>query len=717
MTTTKPSGLRLFALLAVFALVVVTCADADPTSTTQPAADTSTTVETDGAEGADGVETDVGGVFRIGLISNITTDNWFAALDEFNSTYNQAFLGSGKMAMFTLTHPGFVYVPELAATSEPVRAVQEGDIWVVEQPIRSDVIWSDGTAVSARDLAFYFDVQREFELGGNHVSSFVSSVVRVTAPADDLVRIEFDTKPGLAAWQHGVGLTSFVPAHFWQTHVEEARTVAAELAATITDQEATAALVDVSLADEDPGNDLAPEDITQEMLDAYVADLGADESRDVLYRVSAPMEPSSGPQIFDRWEPGVVAVTISNPGYFNKGTEHTLYSDGSVRIVNAARGEDNLYGGSGEGDVVSSYVEGPFVSEIHWIEHDTKDAAYNQLVAGEVDFVYDPTGLSSGLRDQLAAQPDLTFSVNQTERFRYMAFNMRKAPMSDLAFRQAVATIVNKEVVAETVLANAVFPAYTIIHPGLTSFYNADAPRAGWADGVPMSEADRFLSAVATLQDAGYTWDVEPVIDPGDPDPVATAGAGLTMPNGVKVPELTILAPALGYDPYRATFSVWIEAWLNDLGIPASAEPTDFETIVSAVFPPQTEETAQDWDLYVLGWTGGETSLRGTLQVAFFHSREDTVSGGGFNTPGYASERFDAAADAFESATDIETAARFTREMDLILAEELPYVVLFRTQIIEAYSTRVRFPTEVIMSGHSGFPNVWPSAVVIDEES
>lgn len=709
-------GSRLFAFIAVFALVVAACTDATSTTTTTMVVEAPTTTEAD-ENGGDGVEAVDGAVFRVGLISSITTDNWFAALDEFNSTYNQAFLGSGKIALFTLTHPGFVYVPALAATSQPVRAVQQGDIWVVEQPIRTDVLWSDGVPVSANDLAFYFDVQREFNLGRGHASNFAPSVVDVIAASDDVVRVEFDTKPDLVAWQHGIGLASFVPTHFWQTHVEEARKVAAEFAATISDDNARDELVADSFIDDDPGNDLAPEDITQEMIDSYISDAAAEEGRRALYRVTGPMEPSAGPQIFDRWEPGVVGVTISNPSYFNQGTEHTLYSDGSYRIANADREEDNVYGGAGEGEVVSSYTEGPFVSEIHWIEHDTKDAAYNQLVGGEVDYVYDPTGVSAGLRDQLASQPDIGFSTNQTERFRYLAFNMRKAPMSDLVFRQAVATIINKELVAESVLANAVFPAYTIIHPGLKPLYNSDVPRAGWSDGSPMTEADRFLSAVATLQDAGYRWVVEPVIDPGNPDPVATPGEGLTMPNGVKVPELTILAPGLGYDPYRATFSVWIEQWLNDLGIPASAEPTDFETIVSTVFPPQTEESARDWDLYILGWTGGDTTPRGTLQVALFHSRNDAVTGAGFNTPGYVSERFDAAADAFESATDIETAARFTKEMDQIVAEELPYVVLFRTPIVEAYHVRVQFPTEEIMSGHAGFPNAWPAAVVIDEES
>jgi ABC-type transport system substrate-binding protein len=594
-----------------------------------------------------------------------------------------------------------------------VEAVQEGDVWVVEQPIRDDWAWSDGEPVTANDLVFYFDTVREFNLGSNHASSFPPDVVSITAPDDYTVRIEFASEPGLAVWQNGVGFADFVPSHFWEPFVEEARQAAADVVAGITDDDARQGVVDASLANEDPEDDKALEDVTQEDIDAFIANAGSQEALTSLYSVTAPMEPSVGPIQFAQWETGAFAATTANTTYFDSGTENTLYSDGSFRIVNTERGEDAVYGGEGSGDVVADYIEGPFVSEILWIEHGTKDAAYEELANGELDYVFDPTGLTSGLRNELAANPDLKFSVNQTEGFRYMAFNLRKAPMSDLAFRQAVATVINKEQIADTVLAGAVFPGYTVIHPDLSVFYNPDVPRAGWADGAPMDEGARMEAAVQILKDAGYTWQTEPVVT-RDADGVfvdVTSGAGLTMPNGTAVPPLSILSPGPGYDPFRATFAIWVETWMQDLGIPVEAEPTDFNAISAAVFPPQTPETALQWDMYMLGWGGGDVSLPGTSQVAFFHSREDAVTGGGFNTPGYNSARFDEVADAFEAATDLETAAELTKEMDLVLAEELPYVVLFRTPIIEAYGAGVQFPAETIMGGHQGFPNAWPSAV------
>jgi len=53
--------------------------------------------------------------------------------------------------------------------------------------------------------------------------------------------------------------------------------------------------------------------------------------------------------------------------------------------------------------------------------------------------------------------------------------------------------------------------------------------------------------------------------------------------------------------------------------------------------------------------------------------------------------------------------------MEAILARDLPYVVLFRTPIIEAFNATTQFPVDTIMGGHSGFSNAWPNAVQVSE--
>lgn len=702
---------RLLAVVVTLAMIMVACTGtgANETTTTTVADLPTTTVADESAAGE---------ILRVGVVGPITTDNWFASLDGPAATeQNRAYLESTKMALFAASLPGFVPVPRLAATPEPVVPTQVGEVWVVEQPMRDDVTWSDGTPVTARDLVFYFDTVREFGLGTNHASQFGPSVESVTAPDDFTVRVEFTQSPGLAVWNAGVALAPFVPSNFWQPHAAAARVAGEEAMAATTPEQATTAIVATSLADEDGSNDLTAQDVSQAQIDQYIAQTGAAASRSALYGASGIGEPSLGPVIVDSWVEGDYAVVVPNPEYLDSGTENTLYSDGSFRTANADRGEDLVFGGQGGGEVLAHYIEGPFFSEIRWIGSETRQEAYEKLANAQIDYVFDPTGITTGLRDQLATNPTMAFSVSQAEGFRYMAFNMRKAPMSDLTFRTAVATVIDKEHLAQSVLRGEIFPAYTMIHPDLISEYDDNVVRAGWEGGEPMNEDARFTTAIRMLDEAGYTWARRPVVtyDEDGEYLEVTPGEGMTMPNGKRVPELTILAPGASYDPFRATFAVWIENWMNELGIPTVVRSTDFDAIVDAAFPPQTPDSALAWDMYILGWGAPDVLLPGASLRAFFHSDQDSVLRGGFNTPGYASDDFDAVADAFDDAVTLGEAASLTKQMDAILARDLPYVVLFRTPIIEAHVDRVRFPVEAIMGGQSGHPKGWPNAVVVDD--
>ncbi|HZD23994.1 MAG TPA: ABC transporter substrate-binding protein [Acidimicrobiia bacterium] len=654
MKKSMPSGLSLFVLAVMAVAIVVACSSRE--AAVRKVVRTSTT------EGHDGDAT-----FRVGLVGHITTDNWWAVLDAEDTSPNRAYLTNSKTSLFTLTLPGFVHVPAAAATEVPVAPVQIGDHWVAEQPMRRDIVWSDGTPLTANDLAFYFETVRQLHLGSAHADVFDPTVLSVTAPDDYTVRIEFSERPTLAVWNNGIALAKIPPAHFWRERVAAVR--------------------------ESGGGRLE------------------------LYSASGLGEPSAGPMIVDGWVKGSFATTVPNPEYIDSNTERIILSDGSVRFANADRDEDRVFRGDGSGEVFAHFLEGPFVSRVVWVEHDTREEAYESLVNGEVDYVLDPHGMSPVLRREIVTSSDLNISTSPAEGFRYLAFNMRKAPMSDLAFRRAIATVIDKELIADSVLGGAVEPGYTVVHPGLVAHYNPEIVRAGWADGEPMSEGERFETAIETLRDAGYTWATEPVLKyyPDGTLSEVTPGEGLTMPNAEPVPKLTLLAPGPEYDPFRATYAVWIGQWMRDLGIPLVTELTDDDVIVASVFPPQDSVSILDWDMYIFGWGRSDPSLPGTALRAFFHSDQDTAQFGGLNTAGYSSPEFDAAANAFQSATTIQQAAERTREMEAIVARDLPYIVLFRPRIFEAYHSYVRFPVESMMAGHAGFTNGWPGSVRVEK--
>jgi peptide/nickel transport system substrate-binding protein len=676
------------------------------TTTSQPVTTTSTTLPPDPAID--------GPTFRIGLTSRVGATNWWAAFGDDPDPESSAVLANTKSALYALSRPGLVLVPALAATTQPAAPNQQGAGWVVEQSIRDDATWSDGEPVTAGDLVFYFDVVREFGLGGSHSGHFPAEVTSLRAADDHTVRIEFASAPTPTVWQTGVAMAPLVPAHFWEAHVAGAREAAESARASTTEVAARAAVAAASLGDDDPDNDVAPEEVSPEDVEAHRQRVAAESGRAALYAVDAAGEPSAGPLVVESWSPGQGVVTSSNPGFFARESETVVYSDGSVRVADPVLG-DNVFGGSASGEVSAHAVVGPFISGIEWQEHANAEEAYDSLIAGEVDYVLDPDGMDFPMYNQLAGRDDIGLSISSGDGFRYLGFNLRKPPMSDPVFRRAVATVVDKELLAENLFNGTLFPAYTVVHPDLTTFHAADIDRPGWSDGAPMSTPDRFREAIDSLTEAGYTWDVQPeiVVDEAGNFVDIVPGQALEMPNGVDVPELNLVAaPEAADDPMRATVALWVAKWMTDLGMVVNADLSGFGSAVDSVLEPDSFAASLSWDLHVLGWGAPDIALPGHHLVALFHSRNG-VDVGGLNTTGYASSEFDAAADAFVAATSLEEAARLTKEMERIVAADLPYLTLFRAPVIEGYGSRVEFPVDAIMGGHGAIPLAWPESVRI----
>ncbi len=655
-----------------------------------------------------------GPVFRVGLTGPLGTINWWAGVGPAASHETTAVLANTKASLFALSRPGFALVPALAATAQPATANQQGAGWVVTQSVREDATWSDGEPVTAHDLVFYFDVVREFDLGGSHAGHFPTAVTAVSAVDDHTVRIEFASLPTSTEWQTGVAMAPFVPAHFWEPHVADARAAARAARSSTTEEESRAAVAAASLTDDDPNNDVSPEEVTPEEVEAQRDRVAADAGRGFLFAVEPVEEPSSGPLIVESWTPGAMVVTRSNPTFFGRGTETVVYSDGSVRVADPVVG-DHVFGGSASGEVTAHVVVGPFVSGIQWREHANSDEAYDSLVAGEVDYVLDPEGMGYPRYNELAGIDEIGLSVSPGDGIRFLGFNLRKPPMSDPVFRRAVATVVDKELLADTLFNGTLFPAYTVVHPDLTTFHNPEVDRPGWSNEEPMPTPDRFRTAIEMLTDAGYTWDVNPqiVFDESGAFIDVIPGEGLEMPNGVDVPELALLAaPDSGDDPIRATLALWIARWMSDLGMVVETEIAALDSAGEVVLQPESFEASLSWDLHVLGWGSPDVALPGHTLVAFFHSRNG-VEVGGLNTTGYSSAEFDAAADAFVSATSLDEAGRWTREMERIIATDLPYLILYRGPVIEGFGSHVEFPVNAIMGGHGLHPMAWPESVRI----
>jgi ABC-type transport system substrate-binding protein len=160
------------------------------------------------------------------------------------------------------------------------------------------------------------------------------------------------------------------------------------------------------------------------------------------------------------------------------------------------------------------------------------------------------------------------------------------------------------------------------------------------------------------------------------------------------VPELELLAPSAGYDPMRSTFAIWIERWLNDIGIPARASLTGFNVIVDVLF---SDTVGEDLDMWMLGWS---FTLFPDYLEAFFNSRNAPENLGGFNWGGYSNPEFDRLSFGLLSETDLDAARDIVNQLQAFLAEDLPYVTLFTTPILDTYRpSRIEFPYTESLGG------------------
>jgi peptide/nickel transport system substrate-binding protein len=587
-----------------------------------------------------------GDVYRMAVLSDMTTMNVWSSIGPINSSFwNYAVSATYYPAPYsTASYHRWDYVPAIASDM-PTPLEQEGDFWVSTVPFRHDVFWSDGTPLTVNDWAWTAEIALKFNLQGNWSDYNPDFLDHIEAVDDYTAKIYYHTKPGLSAHQYGVLGKPMVCKAFWEPKV------APLVERFETETEGLEAGSDEYLAVQTA--------VVQE-----------------LETLDPTGEPTGGAWIFSQWEQGAFVENVRDENYYDYMREVTEYEGGGYKdVINGVEWSS----GDTNAEVQTTYTEGPWFDKVLFSIY-SSDAAVLALDAGEVDYILTPNGLSRGQAEQLSANPDIATAQNPANGFRYLTFNFQVPVLHYKALRQAVSCMIDKQFLTQNVLQGAAIPVNTIVPEANAYWYNPDVPL--FCDG--MSTQERMEEAVRILKEAGFTWDVEPtwLTDRGGS---VEWGEGLKTPDGEYVPELRLLAPSAGYDPLRATTGVYVEQWMNQLGIPVEAELTNFNRILEV----QSDPTA--WDMYILGWG---LSAFPDYPCWFLQP------GSGWNYGSYDSEEFDAICNDLFAETDRETARDMVFEIQDILAEDLPYIYLFTTPMWDAWDTsRVMFPFTDVLDG------------------
>jgi ABC-type transport system substrate-binding protein len=569
-----------------------------------------------------------GGVYNTGMTDDITTNNFWSYTGPDATVYTGYVLDCLAMTLFRYSESRWDWVPHLA-TELPSDVVKEGDLWTSTLTLDSDATWSDGEPMTADDAVFTWHTIRDLEIvDGNWPTSINLDFFDHAEAVDaNTLKVFFSQEPGLPVWQFGLALAPILPEHYWGPVVEEAK------------------------ASDDP-----------------VATLYAHDASD---------QPGSHCNQAQR-EAGAFVENKAYLDNHHQGTTVIEYANGAYQEVNEARPNRNftVYG-EATGDVFLELEIGPFVDSTLYNVYADQDSALLAMKQGDFDFWLNPLSLPKGLADQLAAEEGIEIISNPSNGYRYIGFNYRVPPLDDIAVREAVGILVDREFVSDVILQGQAVPVYGTVPEGNAFWFNPDVPKLGQG----LSREERVNQALAVMKEAGYTWDVEPVWDE-DGAAVNPKGSGLKLPDGTPFPEVRLSAPSAGYDPLRSTFAIWIGTWLNEFGIPVDVQLFGFNLLAGKIFDDQ------DIDIWILGW--GLTPFADHL-AAFFDC--DQAELGGFNAGGYCTDEFQALIDQFNLETDLDAARDLVFQQQILLAQDLPYVPLFTTPVVEAYrSSAIEFP-------------------------
>ncbi|QTA37592.1 ABC transporter substrate-binding protein [Thermosipho ferrireducens] len=580
-------------------------------------------------------------VVNYALLEDITTTNIWNLLGSGSSAWNFYVQLWKYPALLTMNKDGML-IPSAAA--EVPKIVEENGMYTVTVKLRKDLRWSDGSPFTANDVVFTYNTIQELQIpGGNWVGAYEPT--KVEKIDEWTVKFYFKEKTTMTIYYDTL-MTAIVSKNFWAPYVEKAK------------------------KQENPVNWL----LSQEVVDPAITALNLGK-----IEKGAFVE---------------VKRVVEKGFYLPEGEENLYYENGGFVIKNPTTGfEWTSNNPAPEGSVKLKVVNGPYIDKIIYRIYGNKAVALQALQKGDVDFVLNPLGLTSGEFESLKGVPGIKLTVNPSLGFRYLAFNMRKYPFNIKEFRQALAALIDRDYICNRVLQGKAIPLSTPVPPANTFWYNADVKTIG--EGL--SRGERYQLAIELLKKAGFSWDQEPVIDPSKAaNPVVKRGKGLKGPDGKYVPDLELLAPSGEYDPMRATTAIYIEQWAKDLGLPIDVKLTDFNEIVTRAF----DEV--DFDMYMLGWGIGRVP---TYFKSFWKSDQSAPEG--FNTPGYSNPEFDALIDEFEMADSFDEAVEAIKEAQELLAEDLPYIILFTTPIYEAYRDTIEFPFTDTLDGiqnYNGFP-------------
>lgn len=308
------------------------------------------------------------------------------------------------------------------------------------------------------------------------------------------------------------------------------------------------------------------------------------------------------------------------------------------------------------------------------IQHfSSMDTMAQALKNGDVDYI---RGVQPNQFDALGTDPDIKPVEGFANGYDELAFNTRGKTqgargstnaLTDPKFRDALGYAIDQQKLVESTLAGHGVAGTTIVPPYHTAFHvEPTTPRH-----FDLEEAKRRLDA------AGYKLDGQGRRLDKDGQPISLR---LTWPDS---------------EGEHATDAQFIAGWFKEVGVDVQASVTEEGKLIDDLIPKEGDGPA-NFDMFIWGWVGDPDphSLLYDLTTDSIGSLSDSF---------FSNERYDELFKLQQRATDPEQRKTYMAEMQNIVYDQAPYIVLYYDSELHAYRTD-RFANWTNQPPDSGTP-------------
>jgi peptide/nickel transport system substrate-binding protein len=593
-------------------------------------------------------------VLRVAIFDDVTTTNVWSLFSEEGANYwNYATQSEYWPRLYRLS-PFTQEIEPLVAQGEATPMVCESLLCTATITILPGLTWTDGSPLTAQDVAFTANTVLQFQLGLAWGEAYNPDFLdRVEALDDRRIQYFFKDPPNVGTWQYGVLLGLIVNQAYWEPRIEEASLL-------LPDEELRQSLLELQLQSQEMAaqveslnlslNSMAPSSQTYQSTTSQAKHIQEDlnsvnnqlakirneyeqqlaDARRALFELGNTREPTLGPWKFE----SRISGELTN----------------SVEL------------GTPSGD--------PWFDSVQYVKVVDETSAVAMMMADEIDVILAPSGISPQSVVRLNAVPEITISRNNSRKARFLAFNQANPYLADVTLRQAIACLLAPQELVEQLNGEAAaLTRYTL--SGIWEEADGALPCQGETRETRLEHAIRLLKA------AGYTWEIEPA--------TTAAPVGLKAPNGSALPAFNLLAPAAEYDSLRALTATFIAQQAQLLGITLKVQLSEMDAVLYSVYG------SGNYDMALLGW---QLSSYPAYMCKWFSPSEE-------NPFSYQGSQLKSVCEAWGQTTNMRQARAFASEVQAILMTDLPLLPLYVEYQYDAYRN-IQYPFKVVTGGLAG---------------